>query len=39
MNDKTFSFNKIQFVLPNIGRKIQLKKNLIQSLYALDNKI
>lgn len=39
MNDKTFSSNKIQFVLLNIGRKIQLKKNLIQSLYAFDNKI
>lgn len=39
MNDKTFSSNKIQFVLLDIGRKIQLKKNLIQSLYAFDNKI
>lgn len=38
LDDKTVGFKKIQFLLI-IGRKIQVEKNLIQSLYAFDNKI
>lgn len=39
LDDKTVGFKKILFVLLIIGRKIQVEKNSIQSLYAFDNKI